>query len=88
MIVLVVGLNATIGFVQETRAEATLKAAEANARHHRDGPPRVARDRGEAVVTAAGMANEVGRIAGMLDQAQPTQTPLQRQLDGYPMWSV
>jgi Ca2+-transporting ATPase len=41
----------------------------------------VTRGRGEAVVTATGMATEIGRIAGMLHQARPGSTPLQRQID-------
>ena len=41
----------------------------------------VTRGTGEFVVTATGMATEIGRISGML-QAQPTvKTPLTRQLD-------
>src|SRR5262249_57035516 len=41
----------------------------------------VTRGTGEFVVTATGMATEVGHISGML-QAQPTvKTPLTRQLD-------
>jgi Ca2+-transporting ATPase len=41
----------------------------------------VTRGTGEFVVTATGMATEIGRISGML-QAQPTvRTPLTRQLD-------
>jgi P-type Ca2+ transporter type 2C len=41
----------------------------------------VTRGRGEAVVTATGMASETGRIAGMLHEAKPGPTPLQRQID-------
>ncbi|MFF3868272.1 cation-translocating P-type ATPase [Micromonospora sp. NPDC001898] len=41
----------------------------------------VTRGRGAAVVTATGMATETGRIAGMLQQAKPGPTPLQRQID-------
>jgi P-type Ca2+ transporter type 2C len=41
----------------------------------------VTRGRGEAVVTATGMATEIGRIAGMLHEAKPGPTPLQRQID-------
>ena len=36
--------------------------------------------RGRAVVTATGMATEMGRIAGMLQQAPAETTPLQREL--------
>jgi Ca2+-transporting ATPase len=39
------------------------------------------RGRGEAVVTATGMATEIGRIAGMLHGAKAGPTPLQRQID-------
>jgi Ca2+-transporting ATPase len=41
----------------------------------------VTRGRGEAVVTATGMATETGRIAGMLHEAKAGPTPLQRQID-------
>jgi Ca2+-transporting ATPase len=41
----------------------------------------VTRGRGEAVVTATGMGTEIGRIAGMLHDATPGPTPLQRQID-------
>lgn len=37
--------------------------------------------RGRAVVTATGMYSEMGRIAGMLKDAPPETTPLQRELD-------
>ena len=41
----------------------------------------VTRGRGEMVVTATGMATEVGRISGMLRAVQEEKTPLTRQLD-------
>ena len=41
----------------------------------------VTRGRGEMVVTATGMATEVGQISGMLSQVQREKTPLTRQLD-------
>jgi Ca2+-transporting ATPase len=41
----------------------------------------VTRGRGEMVVTATGMATEVGRISGMLSTVQQEKTPLTRQLD-------
>jgi Ca2+-transporting ATPase len=41
----------------------------------------VTRGRGEAEVTATGMATEVGAVAGMLQAATTGPTPLQRQLD-------
>ena len=41
----------------------------------------VTRGRGEMVVTATGMATEVGQISGMLAQVQQEKTPLTRQLD-------
>jgi P-type Ca2+ transporter type 2C len=41
----------------------------------------VTRGRGEMVVTATGMATEVGRISGMLSAVQQEKTPLTRQLD-------
>ena len=36
--------------------------------------------RGRAVVTATGMRTEMGRVAGMLGEAQPESTPLQKEL--------
>jgi Ca2+-transporting ATPase len=41
----------------------------------------VTRGRGEMVVTATGMATEVGQISGMLSRVQQEKTPLTRQLD-------
>jgi Ca2+-transporting ATPase len=41
----------------------------------------VTRGRGEMVVTATGMATEIGQISGMLSQVQQEKTPLTRQLD-------
>jgi P-type Ca2+ transporter type 2C len=41
----------------------------------------VTRGRGEVVVTATGMMTETGRIAGMLREADPGDTPLQRQIN-------
>jgi Ca2+-transporting ATPase len=37
--------------------------------------------RGKAVVVATGMDTQMGRIAGMLKEAPPETTPLQRELD-------
>ena len=42
----------------------------------------VTRGRLEMVVTATGMATEIGRIAGLLGATETERTPLQRQLDG------
>ena len=39
------------------------------------------RGRAEMVVTATGMSTEVGRLAGLLNTAEDSQTPLQEQLD-------
>jgi P-type Ca2+ transporter type 2C len=36
---------------------------------------------GTAVITGTGMQTEMGRIAGLLDEAREEQTPLQRELD-------
>jgi Ca2+-transporting ATPase len=41
----------------------------------------VTRGRGEVVVTATGMATEMGHVAGMLSEADPEPTPLQRQIN-------
>src|SRR5580698_8818496 len=41
----------------------------------------VTRGAGEFVVTATGMATEVGQISGLLQEEQVTKTPLTRQLD-------
>jgi len=41
----------------------------------------VTRGRGELLITATGMATEMGRLAGMLTEAEAGPTPLQRQLD-------
>ncbi len=40
------------------------------------------RGHAELVVTATGMNTEIGRIAGMLHEAEPEPTPLQRQIAG------
>ena len=59
---------------------ATLEVAESELTGEYMNTP-VTRGTGEFVVTATGMATEVGHISGML-QAQPTvKTPLTRQLD-------
>jgi Ca2+-transporting ATPase len=42
----------------------------------------VTRGRGEMVVTATGMATEIGHIAHMLATTEADKTPLQKQLDG------
>jgi Ca2+-transporting ATPase len=41
----------------------------------------VARGRAELVVTHTGMATEMGKIAGLMNEAEPGPTPLQVQLD-------
>jgi Ca2+-transporting ATPase len=41
----------------------------------------VSRGRAELLVTATGMATEMGRITGLLQQAEEAMTPLQQQLD-------
>ncbi|WP_051217847.1 cation-translocating P-type ATPase [Nocardioides insulae] len=41
----------------------------------------VTRGRGELIVTATGMATEIGHIADMLASTRSSKTPLQRQLD-------
>jgi Ca2+-transporting ATPase len=42
----------------------------------------VTRGRGELIVTATGMATEIGAVAGLLEAAPVEPTPLQRQLGG------
>jgi Ca2+-transporting ATPase len=42
----------------------------------------VTRGAGEFVITATGMATEVGHISGMLAEEQAVKTPLARQMDG------
>ncbi len=41
----------------------------------------VARGRGRAVVTATGMATEMGNVASLLDRVEVQSTPLQREVD-------
>ena len=41
----------------------------------------VAQGRGRAIVTATGMATEIGRIAGLLRRTEAEETPLQAELD-------
>jgi Ca2+-transporting ATPase len=42
----------------------------------------VVRGRAEVIITATGMATEMGRVAELLSTAEPSRTPLERQLDG------
>ena len=44
------------------------------------GGTAVARGRGRAVVTATGMATEIGRIARLLERTEELRTPLQREI--------
>lgn len=46
----------------------------------------VTRGRLELLATATGMETEMGRLAGMLEAAEPGPTPLQVQLDGLGKW--
>jgi Ca2+-transporting ATPase len=88
-------LSSTSLEIQESsltgEAQAVAKSADA---HVGDGAPlgdrttavfmntMVTRGRGEVVVTGTGMATETGRIAGLLREAEPGDTPLQRQIAG------
>ncbi len=44
--------------------------------------------RGRAVVTATGMKTEIGKIAGMISDAQSEETPLQKRLEQLGKWLV
>ncbi len=48
----------------------------------------IVRGRGRAVVCAAGMATEVGKIAGMIQMAAEEATPLERRLEHLGKWLV
>ncbi len=48
----------------------------------------ITRGRGVAVVTDTGMATEMGRIAGMLEEVEVEETPLQRRLEQLGKWLV
>ncbi|BDG60671.1 cation-translocating P-type ATPase [Caldinitratiruptor microaerophilus] len=48
----------------------------------------VTRGRGDAVVVATGMETEVGRIAGLIQEAEEGPTPLQRRLAQLGRWLV
>ena len=46
----------------------------------------VARGRGRAIVTATGMATEMGRIADLLESTEEERTPLQQEIDRVGRW--
>ncbi|MGB9782247.1 MAG: cation-translocating P-type ATPase [Moorellaceae bacterium] len=48
----------------------------------------VTRGRGKAVVVAVGMATEIGKIAGMLQEMQEEETPLKQRLGQLGRWLV
>ncbi|HMM20409.1 MAG TPA: calcium-translocating P-type ATPase, SERCA-type [Selenomonadales bacterium] len=48
----------------------------------------VTRGRGTAIICGTGMATEVGKIAGMIQEAADEETPLQRRLDHLGKWLV
>lgn len=46
----------------------------------------VASGRGKAIITATGMNRQIGKIAEMIEEAQPRETPLQQKLDKLGKW--
>jgi Ca2+-transporting ATPase len=64
-------------------AEAAPLAERASMAH---ASTNVTAGRGTMVVTATGMASEIGRVAGLLGQADAGKTPLQQRLDALVTW--
>src|SRR5215216_5874833 len=81
VIAVIVVANAVLGFVQERKAEQAAAALLGDRTNMVFSGTAVTRGRGRAVVTATGMATEMGRIAALLGRTQEERTPLQREVD-------
>ena len=73
------GESVPVGKQHEALAKKTIPLAERNNMLYMNNA--VTRGRAEMVVTATGMATEMGKLANLLSQTQEGDTPLQIQLD-------